>query len=208
MKRAFDATEEALGTVTICINNAGISRASRLMDADKIGWRERRWTSISTPSENRRDGGATHEGGGKERRDRQSRPILSSASAVQRRYAVAKAGVMQLTKVMGFEFARDGIRANAIAPGYFATEMNSDWLTGGGADMRSTFRCAASAARANSTAPLLLASNKAGSTSRRDLCGRRRYTLQIAVASGILSGKTRTPRGQDQILRPPSARGS
>ena len=43
-------------------------------------------------------------------------------------YAVAKAGVVQLTKAMALELARHNIRVNAIAPGYFRTEMNGDYF--------------------------------------------------------------------------------
>jgi len=40
-------------------------------------------------------------------------------------YAVSKAGLIQLTKVLALEFARFNIRVNALAPGYFHTELNS-----------------------------------------------------------------------------------
>ena len=39
-------------------------------------------------------------------------------------YAAAKGGVRQLTRGLAVECAPMGIRVNAIAPGYFATEMN------------------------------------------------------------------------------------
>ncbi len=39
-------------------------------------------------------------------------------------YAVSKAGVIQLTKQMALEFARYSVRVNAIAPGYFETDIN------------------------------------------------------------------------------------
>ena len=39
-------------------------------------------------------------------------------------YTAAKGGVRQLTRGMAVELAPHGIQVNAIAPGYFATEMN------------------------------------------------------------------------------------
>lgn len=39
-------------------------------------------------------------------------------------YAISKAGAIQMTKQLGLELARYGIRVNALAPGYVATELN------------------------------------------------------------------------------------
>ncbi len=39
-------------------------------------------------------------------------------------YIAAKSGVVHLTKAMALEWCRSGIRVNAIAPGYFVTEIN------------------------------------------------------------------------------------
>jgi NAD(P)-dependent dehydrogenase (short-subunit alcohol dehydrogenase family) len=39
-------------------------------------------------------------------------------------YASAKAGVMNLTRVLALEWAGTGVTANAICPGPFATDMN------------------------------------------------------------------------------------
>jgi len=43
-------------------------------------------------------------------------------------YAVTKAAVVQMTKIMALELARHKIRVNAIAPGYFDTEINKGFL--------------------------------------------------------------------------------
>lgn len=43
-------------------------------------------------------------------------------------YSVSKAGVDHMTRQMAVEMARFGIRVNAIAPGYFKTEINDDFL--------------------------------------------------------------------------------
>ncbi len=43
-------------------------------------------------------------------------------------YCASKAALVHLTKALALELARHRIRVNAIAPGYFETAMNRDWL--------------------------------------------------------------------------------
>ena len=48
-------------------------------------------------------------------------------------YAVSKAGLIQMTRVLALELARFNIRVNALAPGYFNTEFNRKfWETAAG----------------------------------------------------------------------------
>jgi NAD(P)-dependent dehydrogenase (short-subunit alcohol dehydrogenase family) len=42
--------------------------------------------------------------------------------------AATKAAVVQLTKALALEWAEHGIRVNALAPGYFETEINRELL--------------------------------------------------------------------------------
>jgi gluconate 5-dehydrogenase len=49
---------------------------------------------------------------------RVARPTISA-------YAAAKAGLVGLTKALAVELGPEGVTCNAIAPGFFATEMNT-----------------------------------------------------------------------------------
>lgn len=79
-------------------------------------------------------------------------------------YGVSKAGVAHLTKAMGAELARHNIRVNALAPGYFPTEMNEDYLeTPPGQKMKTRIPAKRFGALEDLTAPLLLLASDAGS---------------------------------------------
>jgi len=43
-------------------------------------------------------------------------------------YTVSKAGVEQMTRALALEWARHGIRVNALAPGYVETDLNRDFF--------------------------------------------------------------------------------
>ncbi len=49
-------------------------------------------------------------------------------------YIAAKSAVVQLTKAMAIEWSRDNIRVNALAPGYFITEINQHQFADGSAE--------------------------------------------------------------------------
>jgi len=131
MRRAFDAAEAAFGTVTILVNNAGVAHSIRAVDLPGEEWRRVLATNLDAVFFWSQEGARRMLAAGK------PGAIINIASVLGFgvgkgvvAYAAAKAGVVQVTKALGLELAFKGIRVNAIAPGWFVTEINRDYLAG------------------------------------------------------------------------------
>jgi NAD(P)-dependent dehydrogenase (short-subunit alcohol dehydrogenase family) len=132
--KAVDAAEAALGPVTVLINNAGIAIEKLAIEQTGADWDAVINANLK---------GAYFLATEMARRmiaRRQQGNIVNIASVLGQSvmkflspYTISKAGIIQATKAMALEFASQGIRVNALAPGYIDTEMNHDfWATPAG----------------------------------------------------------------------------
>jgi gluconate 5-dehydrogenase len=124
IRKGVDAIEAEHGHIDILFNNAGIQRRGAFADFPLEQWNEVIATNLTAPfivsqavlrgMIARKHGKIVH--------------IASLMSELARPtvvpYTAAKGGVRQLTRGMAVELAQHNIQVNAIAPGYFATEMN------------------------------------------------------------------------------------
>ena len=117
------------GPIDILVNNAGIADTKASIDLTEADWRRVLDTNL--------DGAWRMAQAVARSMIAAKRPgsIVNIASILGLRqathllaYAAAKAALIQATKSLALEWARHGIRVNAIAPGYVVTEMNRDFF--------------------------------------------------------------------------------
>jgi 3-oxoacyl-[acyl-carrier protein] reductase len=127
--RAFDAAEKTFGTVTILVNNAGIAHGGRAVEMTAEEWRKVLGTDLDAVFFWAQEAACRMLAVKKQGTIINIASVLGLAVAKGAvAYAAAKAGVVQLTKALAIELAFKGVRVNAIAPGWFVTEINDKYL--------------------------------------------------------------------------------
>jgi 3-oxoacyl-[acyl-carrier protein] reductase len=132
MLRAFDAAEQALGLVTILVNNAGVAQDGvRAVELDAEEWRRVLSTNVDAVFFWAQEAAKRMLAKGAKGAIVNIASVLGLGVAKGSvSYATAKAAVIQVTKALAVEWAFKGVRVNAIAPGWFVTEINDDYLSG------------------------------------------------------------------------------
>jgi NAD(P)-dependent dehydrogenase (short-subunit alcohol dehydrogenase family) len=111
------------GGIDILVNNAGINFRAGLLDLDETSWD----TIIDT---NLKGYFLVSQAVAPQMLERGYGKIINVSSIFGQlgaldlsAYAASKGGVNQLTRVMALEWARKGVRVNALAPSYFETDL-------------------------------------------------------------------------------------
>jgi NAD(P)-dependent dehydrogenase (short-subunit alcohol dehydrogenase family) len=129
VETGFAAAEQALGTITLLINNAGVTSTDSLIDLEETEWDlildtnlKGAWLCARAFAKQVIDRG-------------QAGVIVNIASILGLRvagqvgaYSASKAALIQMTRSLALELARYRIRANVLAPGYISTQLNRDFL--------------------------------------------------------------------------------
>ena len=123
VKAAAGKLHVETGRLDVLVNNAGITRDASLMKMTEEQWQQVLDVNL---------GGVFHctKAIAPFMVEQKSGCIINTSSVVglygnfgQTNYVATKSGVIGMTKVWARELGRKGIRVNAVAPGFIATEM-------------------------------------------------------------------------------------
>jgi NAD(P)-dependent dehydrogenase (short-subunit alcohol dehydrogenase family) len=129
VRGAFAKAADELGVATIVVNNAGTVIRAPSVELGDAEWRAVVDVNLSGVFR------VAQVAAAQLIQAAQPGTIINIASILGLRlrpqvaaYAATKAAVVQLTKALALEWAEHGIRVNALAPGYFETDINRELL--------------------------------------------------------------------------------
>ena len=126
---------ELAGRIDVLINNAGISQVAPALDFSTEDFRHEIEIDLVAPFALARDVARDAITNGRPASIINIGSILGEVGGGKLRvpgYAAAKGGLHNLTRELASQWGRKGVRVNAIAPGWFETEMNDAMFSDGG----------------------------------------------------------------------------
>ncbi len=121
--------EAALGPIDIVLNNSGVAEPAAALEQSDADWA--RVFAVNVEGARRLSVAVV----GRLIAVRRPGAIVNVASILGLRqgagvsaYAASKAALIQMTKQHALEWARYGVRVNALAPGYIETDINRDFF--------------------------------------------------------------------------------
>ena len=126
---AFDIAQQQVGTIDVLVNNAGVADSKNFVKIDDdsldfvMGTNFNGVWNVAQEAAKRLiaaklPGSIINI----------SSVLGSTAAPGQTAYCASKGAVIQLTRAMSLDLMKNNIRVNAIAPGWFKTEINSEYF--------------------------------------------------------------------------------
>lgn len=124
------AVLERFGQLDILVNNAGVVNRGSVMELGRKAWDHVIATNLTGPflCTKHAARAMTAQRSGKIINIASIWGLTAPSGGLQVAYTAAKHGLVGLTRVNAVELAPIGVQVNAIAPGYYSTEMTSELL--------------------------------------------------------------------------------
>lgn len=129
IEAAFDQAEAAFGTVNVLVNNAGVGYPKPFLETDDEHLEFTMGTNFKGVWN------VAQEGARRMAASNITGSIINIASLLSlgckpnnTAYCASKGAVAQLTRAMALDLGPLGIRVNALAPGWFVTELSEEFL--------------------------------------------------------------------------------
>ena len=128
VERAVAAVVERFGRIDILVNNAGDVNRKSVMELDRADWERVMAINLTGPFLCTKHAARRMkaQGKGKIINVASVYGLTAPSKGLQVAYTASKHGVIGLTRVNAVELTPLGIQVNAIAPGYFFTEMTGE----------------------------------------------------------------------------------
>ena len=130
LERLVSFTLERFGQIDVLVNNAGVGRAYPAEDEPAENFRQVIDVNLNVVFMLSRIAGRTmlERGSGSIVNIASMFGLVAAAPVAQASYCASKGGVVNLTRELGAQWARRGVRVNALAPGFFPSEMASEMI--------------------------------------------------------------------------------
>lgn len=126
---AFEFVERRLGVAQVVVNNAGMADPALFLKMEAGALERTMATNFTAPWNIAAEAAKRMIGAG------QHGSIINVASVLAlgaapgySAYSASKGALLQMTRSLALEFVRHRIRVNALAPGWFVSEMNADYF--------------------------------------------------------------------------------
>ena len=127
-KALVEAALERHGRIDVCVNNAGASSGGPDRQATLDAFRSVMRLNVDAvfALSQAVAGSMREQGGGSVINISSMFSLVASAPVPDAGYVASKSAVNGLTRELAAQWARDGVRVNAIAPGFFHSEMTAE----------------------------------------------------------------------------------
>ncbi len=122
--KAFEGFDATATRIDILVNNAGIQHRQPMLELSTADWQRVIDTNLTAAFVCGREAARRMVERGEGKIINIGSLTSDLARATVAPYTVAKGGIKMLTKAMAAEWGSLGVQANAIGPGYMATDMN------------------------------------------------------------------------------------